>query len=77
MINTYIWAECTQDLWPTIEKITATSYNDAVEKLIIKYGTELDDDKILNSIDDWEQLSEYLNDNYAIALSNLEDYDEI
>ena len=76
-MNKYIWAEATQDYWPEIKTIMATSYNDAVEKLIIKYGTELDDDKILNSIDDWEQLSEYLNDNYTIALSNLEDYDEI
>ena len=76
-MNKYVWAEATQDYWPEIKTIMATSYNDAVEKLIIKYGTELDDDKILNSIDDWEQLSEYLNDNYAIALSNLEDYDEI
>jgi hypothetical protein len=76
-MNKYVWAEATQDYWPEIKTIMATSYNDAVEKLIIKYGTELDDDKILNSIDDWEQLSEYLNDNYTIALSNLEDYDEI
>lgn len=76
-MNKYVWAEATQDYWPEIKTIMATSYNDAVEKLIIKYGTELDDDKILNSIDNWEQLSEYLNDNYTIALSNLEDYDEI
>ena len=76
-MNKYIWAEATQDYWPEIKTIMAPSYKDAVEKLIIKYGTELDDDKILNSIDDWEQLSEYLNDNYTIALSNLEDYDEI
>ena len=76
-MNKYVWAEATQDYWPEIKTIVASSYNDAVEKLIIKYGTELDDDKILNSIDDWEQLSEYLNDNYTIALSNLEDYDEI
>ena len=76
-MNKYVWAEATQDYWPEIKTIMATSYNDAVEKLIINYGTELDDDKILNSIDDWEQLSEYLNDNYTIALSNLEDYDEI
>jgi hypothetical protein len=55
----------------------ASSYNDAVEKLIIKYGTELDDDKILNSIEDWNQLRDYLNDNYTIALSDLEDYEEI
>jgi hypothetical protein len=76
-MNKYIWAEATQDYWPEIKTIMAPSYKDAVEKLIIKYGTELDDDKILNSIDDWQQLSEYLNDKYTIALSNLEDYDEI
>ena len=76
-MNKYIWAEATQDYWPEIKTIMAPSYKDAVEKLIIKYGTELDDDKILDSIDDWQQLSEYLNDNYIIALSNLEDYDEI
>ncbi len=76
-MNKYIWAEATQDYWPEIKTIMAPSYKDAVEKIIIKYGTELDDDKILNSIDDWQQLSEYLNDKYTIALSNLEDYDEI
>ena len=76
-MNKYLWAEATQDYWPEIKTIMASSYKDAVEKLIIKYGTELDDDKILDSIDDWQQLSEYLNDNYTIALSNLEDYDEI
>lgn len=76
-MNKYLWAEATQDYWPEIKTIMAPSYKDAVEKLIIKYGTELDDDKILDSIDDWQQLSEYLNDNYTIALSNLEDYDEI
>ena len=76
-MNKYVWAEATQDYWPEIKTIMATSYKDAVEKLIIKYGTELDDDKILNSIEDWQQLSEYLNDRYNIALSNLEDYDEI
>ena len=76
-MNKYVWAEATQDYWPEIKTIMATSYKDAVEKLVIKYGTELDDDKILDSIDDWQQLSEYLNDNYTIALSNLEDYDEI
>ena len=76
-MNKYVWAEATQDYWPEIKTIMATSYKDAVEKLVIKYGTELDDDKILDSIEDWQQLSEYLNDRYNIALSNLEDYDEI
>lgn len=76
-MNKYIWAECPSDIWPEIKSIVAPSYKDAVEKLIIRYGTDLDDDEILNTIDDWEQLSEYLNEKYTIALSNLEDYDEI
>ena len=76
-MNKYLWAECTQDYWPEIKTIVASSYNDAVEKLIIKYGTELDDDKILDNIEDWNQLRDYLNDNYIIALSDLEDYEEL
>ena len=76
-MNKYLWAECTQDYWPEIKTIVASSYNDAVEKLIIKYGTELDDDKILDSIEDWNQLRDYLNENYIIALSDLEDYEEL
>jgi hypothetical protein len=76
-MNKYVYAEATQDYWPQIKTISAKSYNDAVEKLIMQYGNELDDDKILDTIEDWDQLSEYLNDNYTIALSDLEDYDEI
>lgn len=76
-MNKYVYAEATQDFWPQIKTISAKSYNDAVEKLIMQYGDELDDDKILDTIENWDQLSEYLNDNYTIALSDLEDYDEI
>lgn len=76
MLNKYIYCECTQDLWPTIEKITATSYNDAVEKLINKYSLQLDDDDILK-FDDWKQFREYLNDEYCIALSDIEILEEI
>ena len=76
-MNKYLWAEATQDYWPTIKTSSAQSYNDIVEKLIIQYGNELDDDNILNTIDNWEQLREYLNDSYNIALSDLEDYEEI
>ena len=77
MLNKYVYAESIQDYWPEIKTISAKSYNDAVEKLIMQYGEQLDDENILNTIEDWEQLSEYLNDNYTIALSDLEDYDEI
>ena len=77
MLNKYVYAECTQDYWPEIKTVSAKSYNDAVEKLIMQYGEQLDDENILNTIEDWEQLSEYLNDNYTIALSSLEDYEEL
>ena len=76
-MNKYIWADCPIDVWPSIRTISAKSYNDAVEKLIMQYGNELDDDKILDTIEDWKQLREYLNDNYSIALSDLEIYEEL
>ena len=75
-MNKYLFAECSQDYWPEIKTIMAKSYNDAIEKLINKYGIELDDDKILN-IDNFEDFREYLNTNYNIALSDLEIYEEI
>lgn len=75
-MNKYLWAEATQDYWPTIKTISAKSFNDAVEKIINKYAEELDDDAILD-IDNWDDLSEYLNGNYIIALSVLEDIDEL
>ena len=77
MLNKYLWADCPTDVWPTIRTISAKSYNDAVEKLIMQYGNELDDDKILDTIEDWEQLRDYLNENYSIALSDLEIYEEL
>lgn len=76
-MNKYLWSECTTDNWPVIKTIMAKSYNDAVEKLIIQYGNELEDDDILNTVDDWEQLRESLNDGYSIALSDLEIYEEL
>ena len=76
-MNKYLWAECPIDIWPTIKTISAKSYNDAVEKIITKYGEELDDDFILDTIEDWKQLREHLNDQYSLALSDLEDYEEL
>lgn len=75
-MNKYLWAEATQEYWPSIKTISAKSFNDAVEKIINKYAEELDDDAILD-IDNWDDLSEYLNGNYVIALSVLEDIDEL
>ena len=76
-MNKYIWAECPTDYWPQIKTISAKSYNDAVEKVITKYGEELDDNKILSIFETWDDLREYLNTEYSIALSDLEDYEEI
>ena len=75
-MNKYLWAECTTDYWPSIKTIMAKSYNDAVEKVINKYATELDDDSILN-FDDWDEFREYLNEEKNIALSDLEIHEEI
>jgi hypothetical protein len=76
-MNKYVWCEAPVDYWPTIKTISAKSYKDAIEKLIIKYGESFDDDTILNTIEDWDQLSEYINEKYSIALSALEDYEEL
>lgn len=76
-MNKYLWAECPTDYWPQIKTFMAQSYNDAVEKIIIKYGNELDDDEILDTLENWEDLREYLNTNYNIALSDLEDIEEL
>lgn len=75
-MNKYVYAEATQDYWPTIKTIEAHSYNDAVDKIINKYSTELDDDELL-TYDDWESFRDFLNEFKAIALSDLEIYEEI
>lgn len=76
-MNKYLWAECPEDYWPSIKTIVARSYNDGVEKIIIKYGEQLDDDTILDTIENWDQLREYLNEKYNIALSDFEEIDEL
>ncbi len=75
-MNKYLWAECPSDYWPIIKTIMAKSYNDAVEKIINDYATELDDDDILK-YDNWDDFREYLNDVKSIALSDLEIHEEI
>lgn len=75
-MNKYLWAECPIDYWPEIRTIMAKSYNDAVERIINNYSSELDDDDILK-YDDWKLFRNYLNDNYSIALSDLEIHEEL
>ena len=75
-MNKYLWCEATEDYWPSIKTIMAKSYNDAVEKIVNKYATELDDDELL-TYDDWESFRDFLNEFKAIALSDLEIYEEL
>ena len=75
-MNKYLWAECPVDVFPFIRTIMARSYNDAIEKIINVYATELDDDDILN-YDKWDLFRDYLNDEHGIELSDLEIYEEL
>ena len=75
-MNKYVYAEATEDYWPQIKTIEACSYNDAVERIINKYATELDDDEIL-SYDNWNSFRDFLNEFKVIALSDLEIYEEL
>lgn len=75
-MNKYVYAEATEDYWPRIKTIEACSYNDAVERIINKYATELDDDEIL-TYDNWDSFREFLNEFKVIALSDLEIYEEL
>lgn len=75
-MDKYIFAECPIDYWPTMKSIMANSYNDAVEKLINTYSTNFEDDAI-SELDNIKSLQEYLNDNYDLAISDLEICEEI
>lgn len=75
-MNKYIYCECTTECWPEIKTIMAKSYNDAVEKLINNYLVQFDDDHIAE-ISDFLELRDYLNEQYNVALSDLEIYEEI
>jgi len=75
-MNKYIYAECPVDVWPSIKSVMAISYNDAVDKLLVKYSDSLEDEDILK-FDTFESFRDYLNNNYEIALSDLEIYEEL
>lgn len=75
-MNKYLYAESTQDFWPSIKSVSAISFNSAVEKVINDYALELDDDSILN-FDKWDELRNYLNEKYFIDLSDLDDCEEL
>lgn len=74
MLNKYIYAEATQDYWPQIKSISANSFHHAVEKIIEKYSQQFDD---FPEFDDFDEFREYLNNTYTIALSDIEDIEEI
>ena len=74
-MNKYIYAEATQDFYPSIKSVVANSYHDAVEKVVKQYSDKFD--KVADLIDDWDVLRETLNSYYSIDLSDLEDYEEL
>lgn len=75
-MDKYIYAEATDEFWPSIKAINAKSYNDAVEIVIGEYFAKLDDDKII-SFDSFEDFRDYLNEKYRIALSDIEILEEL
>lgn len=75
-MNKYIYSECSSDYWPNIKTIMAQSYNEAVDKLIQKFGNEFEDDRIFE-FDNIKHLQEYLNDTYTFVISDLEDIEEL
>ena len=75
-MNKYVYAEATKDYWPQIKTIEARSYNDAVDKIINKYFTQFDDDELLE-YENWDLFRDEMNSKYAIALSDIEIYEEL
>lgn len=75
-MNLYIYPEATVDYWPQIKTVFAKSYNDAVEKVIKNYATQLGDDSILD-FENYQDFCDYLNDEYTIALGDLIDSDTL
>lgn len=75
-MSKYVYAEATTDYYPNIRTVVANSYGDAVEKVIEQYKEQFYEDDF-NNIDDWESLQDYLNQKYYIALSDLEDLEEL
>lgn len=75
-MNKYVYSECPQEYFPVIKTIMAKSYNDAIERLINRYSDQLEDDNIAN-LNDLKSLREYLNEEYSIVLSDVEDIEEL
>ena len=75
-MNKYVYAEATLDYWPQIKTIEARSYNDAIDKIINKYFTQFDDDELLE-YENWDLFRDEMNSKYAIALSDIEIYEEL
>lgn len=74
-MNKYIYCECYD--WPIIYSIMATSYKNAVDKIIDIYQKRFPEDKELSLIDKYEDLQDLLDDKYYIMLSDLKELDEL
>lgn len=73
-MNKYVWAECPIDEWPTIKTIMANSLKDAENRIIEKYVSEFEIDE---DFDSYTVFRNYLNNDYSVALSDVEIYEEL
>lgn len=74
-MNKYIWAEFENgDIMPTIKKIVANNYKEAVEKIAEHYEEYLDME--LN-YDSWEELGEILDGQEIHISEKLLDIEEL
>ena len=76
-MNKYCYIEAPDDAWAEIKTITATSYEHAVEKLILKYSERYSSDNNIVDIDTFEDLQDYLNDNYGLQVADLRDIETL
>lgn len=74
-MNKYIYCECYD--WPIIYSIMATSYKEAINKIIELYQKKFPEDSKLSEIDNYEDLQDFLDETYYIMLSDLKEIDEL
>lgn len=73
-MDEYIWAVSTDDTWPVINTLFATSLRDAEDRIMNHYFNILD---INDDFENYDEFREYLNDKHHIALSDVEEVSEL
>ena len=68
-MNRYLYTE-TNNGKKQSKSISASSYHDAIERISTKYANKFEDDYLVDC-DSFEELKEYLFNNYSITISEL------